>query len=430
MSRNLSRRSLLLGGSAALGLGAVGLSACSGGVGGGGAIRFAWYGGAERQNAYMELLELFEEEHDDAVVEPEYADYEPYQDRLATQFAANDGPDLFFLAGFNVLEFETSGIYHDLAEFVPDIIDLSDMDPQLVEDWHINGQLTAMPYAYWTSVIRSNRDFLEEAGMELPDDETWTWDDFVDLSQEYSDATDDGMWGTAYQAHADLPFNSFLRQAGQELFTMDGEVGFDADAMGEWMAMWEEMVASGAAMPVQAQEGVTPDWDLIAPRVMFNPGNANHHANDQPAVDWELDLHLCPTLPDSATGHRYLHLVRFAMYEQTNDPELSAHLMNFLLNSEHVPPLIGQNQGLPTSERLQQLARDNADENGKKVIDIIEREAAMEMRPRPEVPPGAAGWRDMMARAIEAISIEGASIQSESERFVNDLTAEVDRAAG
>src|SRR5690606_25773751 len=95
MRPTLSRRTLL--GSAAAGLGAatLGLSGCAG-VGGsagdGDAVRFAWYGGTERQQAYLKLLELFEQANEGIATEPEYADYSPYQDRLATQLAAGDAP--------------------------------------------------------------------------------------------------------------------------------------------------------------------------------------------------------------------------------------------------------------------------------------------------------------------------------------------------
>lgn len=431
MSRTLSRRSVLLGGSAALGLGALGLAGCSNGSGGGsgdGPIRFAWYGGVERQQAYMELLELFQEETG-IEVEPEYADYDPYQDRMATQFAAGDGPDLFFLAGFNILEWHSAGQLHEIDEFVGDTIDLSDVDQDLLESWRIDGSLTAMPYAYWNPVVRSNRDFAEELGIEIPDDESWTWEDFAEVSQEYSDATEEGHYGAVYGAYDDLPFNAFLRQIGQELFTTDGQVGFDADGMGEWMDLWERMRESGAAMPVQEQEGVTASWEVVAPKTLFRTGNANHLSNDQPSVEWELDLHLVPTVSDPSPGHRYLHVVRFGMYHNTPEPESTAKLMNFLLNSEDVPRLVGMNQGLPVAQRLQEAAHETADDTGQKVIECIEREAAMEMRPRAEVPAGAGGWRTMMGRAIEAIAIEGSPISTESERFVNELTEAVERAS-
>lgn len=426
MSFEISRRSMLFGGAAAVGLGAFGLTACGAG---GSNIRFAWYGGSERQQAYMQLLQSFEEETGIAV-DPEYADYEPYQDRMVTQFAAGDGPDLFFMAGFNVLEWHTNGQLHEVDEFVDSgVLDLSGMDPQLVDDWRIDGRLTAVPYAYWNAVIRSNRDFADEVGIEIPDDESWTWGDFAEICQEFSDATEDGRYGTNYGAYADLPFNAFLRQIGQELFTVDGEVGFDADGVGEWLDFWERLEASGASMSVQEQEGVNPGPDTVQPRALFFPGNANHLANDQPGVEWELDVHMVPTVDDPSPGHRYLHVVRFGVYEQSSDPEASAQLMNFLLNSEEVPPLVGQNQGIPTSQRLQDVARDTADETGQKVIEVIEREAAHEMRPRAEVPPGAGNWRGMMAQAIESVALDGASISQASQTFVDELTEAVERAS-
>jgi ABC-type glycerol-3-phosphate transport system substrate-binding protein len=169
-------------------------------------------------------------------------------------------------------------------------------------------------------------------------------------------------------------------------------------------------------------------WLTGPARVAFVIGNANHLANDQPTVDYELNVHLCPTISDPEPGHRFLHYVRFAMFTDTENPELAAEFMNFCLNSEAIPDLAGQTSGVPTSARLREIARESAGETGKKVIDIIEREAEFDMNPRPEVPPGAGGWRDLLGRAIESVAIEGVSISDASTKYINDLQASIDRA--
>jgi len=169
---------------------------------------------------------------------------------------------------------------------------------------------------------------------------------------------------------------------------------------------------------------------VIAPKILFKVGNSNHLANNQPSVDWELDNLMVPTIADAAAGHRYLHYQRFGMYAKTENAEPAARLINFLLNDENVPKLVGQTIGVPTNLELRKVAAESAHATGKKVIRVTELEAGSEIRPKPEVPPGAGTWRDMLGKTVEAVSLNGNPIGAESEKLIKDLQASIDRARG
>ncbi len=395
---------------------------------GSGSIRFAWWGGEERQQAYTNVLKAFQKENSDVTVKPEFADYEPYHDRLATQIAAKGAPDVFWVAGFNVGELQAAGLYTDLEQYVPELIDFSGFDKTQLKQWRLDGKLNAPPFAIWNPVVRSDADLLKAAKIDVPDDATWTWDDLATLANDYARTAGEGKWGIAYDAGADLPFSAWIRQAGQELFTAEGDVGFDADVLGSWFAWWEGMRKAGGAMPLAAQDGTSPEWTRIKDRVAFKAGNANHLANDQPLTDHVFDNHVMPTMPDAAPGHRFMHLVRITVYSRSPNPEGAARFLNFFLNDPAVPGLVGVVNGLPPNRKLAKISRDNADETARKVIDVIERDLAEEMRPRPEVPPGASLWRDVLFRATEQVALEKASIKEASAKMVKDLQSSVERA--
>ena len=53
-------------------------------------LRFAWWGGDERANATMEVINKFMEENPNIKIEAEYGSSDGYHDKLATQLASGD----------------------------------------------------------------------------------------------------------------------------------------------------------------------------------------------------------------------------------------------------------------------------------------------------------------------------------------------------
>ncbi|WP_020579562.1 ABC transporter substrate-binding protein [Actinopolymorpha alba] len=426
---------------AALGLTALGLGACSpvsrdsgssngGGGGGGGAnIRYGWWGGSDRQQAYNKALAEFRKKFPDIKVDPEFADFDAFQDRIATQMAGRNAPDVFWIAATSVVSFYANGMYHDLDGLKE--LDLSDFPKQDIEEFKIDGKLNTMPFASFTPALRSNATFLEEQGAKVPDDENWTWSDLSEFLKDCQKDAPKGRRAIAYNANADLGFESWLRSHGQELWTQDGNVGWDAEACGEWFAWWEDLRESGAALTLAEQEGVSMDWGIVGNRVMMSLGNSNHLTPDAPVFPkYEFQLHLTPKASAGADGsHRYVYTPRMAIYKQSANPEAAASLVNFLVNDEVMPGLIGTTMGAPTNPQQRKRTYEQADANGKKVIDAVDRERDTKGRkPRYEAPAGASTWRTDMDRTVEAVSLKKTSIADAAARMTKDIQAAIDAA--
>lgn len=57
-------------------------------------LRFAWWGGDERANATMEVINKFMEENPNIKIEAEYGSSDGYHDKLATQLASGTAADI------------------------------------------------------------------------------------------------------------------------------------------------------------------------------------------------------------------------------------------------------------------------------------------------------------------------------------------------
>ena len=119
----LTRRTAL-----ALGLtvpGLAGLAACgpnaSGGGGGGSAdgsasLRLAWWGNPTRDESTKEVVEAFEEVDDSISVSLEPGEWSGYWDKLATQTAGGDTPDVIQMDEKYIAEYGGRGALLNLAD--------------------------------------------------------------------------------------------------------------------------------------------------------------------------------------------------------------------------------------------------------------------------------------------------------------------------
>jgi oligogalacturonide transport system substrate-binding protein len=57
-------------------------------------LRFAWWGGGERHEAMLAATKLFESKNPGVKIKAEYSGFQGYQERLSTQIAGKNEPDI------------------------------------------------------------------------------------------------------------------------------------------------------------------------------------------------------------------------------------------------------------------------------------------------------------------------------------------------
>lgn len=429
--QDINRRNFLaITGLGALSVGVFGLTGCgpSGGAeGGNSTIRFAWWGGADRQKAYLSSLETFSENNPTITVEPEFGDYNAYQERMTTQMAAKDVPEVFWIPSPAVLTYRDAGIYRNLEDV--DSLDLSPFTEKEIELYRLDGELNTLPKSMFSPVLRFNKTFLEEDGVTLPED--LSWDKLAEFLTDYSKNNSNGRKGTTYGPYHDMPFESFLRQRGEDLWTKEGTLGASVEGVAAWIDWWEKLRKAGATTTVSEQDGIEPGWSDIGDKVLVTFANSNHIVDDAAAFpDYEFDQRDMPALEDAAAGYHFTYFSRFAMYSGIEDERVQAagELMSFNLNSIELLKLVGLSAGAPPSSKLLAEYEQFASPDEQKVIAITKEIAATDQRPRYEAPAGSGSWRSMLTRELEAVTLGERSVSDAAANFVDGVTAEIGKS--
>ncbi|MEO3887500.1 extracellular solute-binding protein [Nonomuraea sp. B5E05] len=424
----LDRRGFLkLAAAGALG---AGLVACGGdsGSGGGATLRYAWWGNTIRQQNYTKALKEFAAKNPGIQVEPEFADYSAFQERMTTQMAARDVADIFWIASAQVLTYHTSNIYRRLDD-IP-TLDLSDYSQQELDSFKLGGQLNTMPFGVFVPVMRYNETFAEEDEVELPPDDA-DWDAWATFLIDYSKDNSGKRKGMPYEADADMWFEAWLRQRGEHLWTEDGNVGFTADSVRAWFDWWDKMQKAGAVLTLSEQEGMGPDWALVGEKVLAKVGNSNHIIDDAKMFpDHRFKLRGVPVAKDAQAGHPFLYYPRMAIYQGIDEENLEAagKLISYNTNDPAMLKTVGLTMGAPVNPKLFQQTLDRASGDEKEMLTAVQAVREAERRPRFEAPPGTSTWRTAMARAAEEISLGRLSTADGAQRLLDEIKTGITRA--
>ena len=161
---------------ACLALLAVGCAPGSGGGGGGGedksgqvALRMSTWGNDSRLKLTQQAITAFQQANPGVTVQVENNEFGSYWDKLATQTAANDAPDVIQMDESYIAAYGGRDALLDLGT-QSSVLDLSAMDAKVLDTGKVNGTLVGAPVGIALFSIGVNPELLKKAGLKMPDD--------------------------------------------------------------------------------------------------------------------------------------------------------------------------------------------------------------------------------------------------------------------
>lgn len=409
----------VLRGTAAFGVAVLALTACGGDAGGQDEqieLRFSWWGGDTRQAYTQEIIEEFEEQHPDITVSAEFEAWEGYWDSLATQSAARDTPDVMQMDLMYIREYIENGLLLELDE-----VDTSAFAEELLDTGTHEGELYGMPVGSTSSALVTNPEIYEEAGLDLPDDETWTWEDWAAISEELTENTD--SYGQA-KPFGDAGFEIWLRQHhSSDLLTEDGELAWAPDDGVGYFEMIGEATDRGA---LASASQISEDRAAGLEQTMIATGGA--------AMDgwWDTQIvalssgegvDLIPLRLPSQTGSVeeaelfYKASMFYSAYSGTDHPEEAQLFVDFMVNSDEAGRLQLIERGVPGNEEIRDLIRDDLSETEVRVLEHNEGLEDVVTDSPPLPPEGYGAVQEIIWRYEDEFLFDRVSAEEASERM-------------
>ena len=438
-------RTLLWRTSAMLAVGALALAACSGdngaapedestdaqtsGSGDSGPveIRFSWWGSDERHTLTQEVLDLFMEKNPDITVVPDYTDWGGYWDKLATTVAGGDTPDVMTQEERYLTDYANRDVVADMAALD---IDTSMIDDSVLQSGTINGKLAGIATGINAYAIVADPQMFADAGVEMPDDTTWTWDDFKEISAEISEALGEGVYGVQDYGGNEAGFNIYARQQGESLYSEDGSLGYSDETLAAWWQNLVDLRESGAmpdgARSVEIAEG-GPEQSLLG----TNSGAMGMWWTNQlgaisSAAGRDLVLLRLPGESESErTGMYFKPAMFYSISETTEHPEAAAKLVDFLINDPEAGAMILSDRGLNINTDVRASVSDQLDPLEQQAAEFL---AALESEivDGPPAPPnGAADVPEITGRINEQVLFDTLSPADAAAQFTSEAGAAI-----
>ena len=174
----------------------------------------------EGLNPHQQIIQQFEDQNQNIIVQLEAVAGRDYYARLLTQLAAKAPPDIMQIGDDAVPMFVEKSAFIPLDECLKQTgFDPSVYLPGLLEPGRVTGKQYLLPKDYSPLAVYYNKKLFDTAGIPYPE-EGWTWDDLLRTAQAL---TQDGQWGIQLPATWTTGFEYWVGAAGGRLISEDGK---------------------------------------------------------------------------------------------------------------------------------------------------------------------------------------------------------------
>ncbi len=428
--RGLSRRSLLRL-TAGAGLVALAATGCNRFGGGGGTpatdeINFVWWGDAARAESTEAMLDLFKQQHAGVTIRTEYQDSGPYADKLATRFAANDVPDLFAQRRDSLREYADRGALLNLREHL-DVLKLDGVPETIQQIGVVGDAMYGVPAGLNAVGFVINKTLTDKYEVEIPDGDTWSWDDYFTMATEITKASGKKVYG------GDIDFGTlqsvvvFVRQTGEEFYNPDDTLGVSTETLTEWFSLSVEQRRSGALPPagfVESMGGGAEQSYLAKGSIASQVIPTNNLKSYNKAAGGRLQLN---RIPGEVQGKRRGMSIDTAMYwsvgTKSKNIDGGIQLLDFITNSVEGNKAVGPTRGVPASSVVAEAIADSLDPDDRTSIEYIaglSKEQLPESRPDPI---GGSEIADVIANLATEVMFGRVSPADAAKQFTTQAAA-------
>jgi len=347
-------------------------------------LRYSWWGNAERAALMQRAIDLFTSRNPDIKVTPSFQEFEAYWQKMATETAGGNAPDVFQTDFAYLREYADRKALYDLGRVQGDL-KVDDLLPGLESAGVIGGKRYAVPVGANTWGYIYNPALYAQAG--VPEPKTgWTWNDYRTAMKTITEKT--GVHGGGAYTGTYYNLELQLRQEGGQLYTEDGKLGFDRARLAKFFNEGKALHDAKVVLPVEKGVQIKPKHALEMDLVAGDLGWDNFMSRYDAAAKADLKLGPVPSDNSQQLGQYLKPAMLLSASAKTKHAKAAAKLVSFMVNDPEVGKIFGGNRGLPATNAQRSAARL---EGPLAVVAAYEDGLRSSLAKTPPAPPKGAG---------------------------------------
>lgn len=349
-------------------------------------LRIMWWGSQERHEATLKVLDLYTKNHPNIAFEPEYSGMDGYLDKLSTQAAANNAPDIFQLDPGWVSDWAS----RNQLDILSPAVDVSKVDQKVLSGGQFGGKQYAIPLGSVGYGMVYDKAALDKLGIAAPKN-GWTWDDFFALAKEAKTKLPQGQYFTKDYAGDYFAYSAYQYAKGKGMVvTEDGKFNVDRDSFLEWTKKFEELRKQGIVPPADvnaSDKEFDPKMDLmVSGKILFRLGFSNNYGAWNSMKEGAYAMVTMPRLKEA--GGWLKPSMYFGVSARSKNAEEAKKFVSWFINDPEAAKILGTVRGMPVNKDIAAALEPNlskADKVGLELLRAVEKDGQT-------YSPGAKGW--------------------------------------
>ncbi|MGW6198504.1 ABC transporter substrate-binding protein [Kribbella sp. NPDC055110] len=412
-------------------------SACGGDSGGasssadGGKVtlRFTWWGSDTRTKLTQQVIDAYQKDHPNVTIKGEFGEWSGYWDKLATTVAANDAPDIIQMDEKYLREYADRGALLDLKK--ADGLDTGKFEPDTLGAGEFDGGLYGLNAGINSFAVVVNPAAFKTAGVPIPDDSTWTWDDFARIAAEITTKTGGKITGTGTLGGNEAGLNLWARQNGESLWTKDGKLGVSPEKTTDF---FKYILKLRDAKAIPSAEAVSQDMNASLDQSAFATGKlamsfiwSNQLLAFSKASGQQLKLLRIPSTDGKAAdnGSYYKGSMFWSISARSKHQKEATEFVNYLANNPAAGGVLLAERGVPPNTEIRSAVTSKlqpADAASAKFIQDIGKELG---DPSPAPPVGGGQVEKIIQRYTTEVLFGRQTPEAAAKAFLDEVNGEL-----
>lgn len=321
-------------------------------------LRFSWWGNDARHEKTLKVIEMYQAQHPNIVIEPEYRG-KSEREKVATELGSGTCADIVQLNPPWMGDFVSNGdFFVDLSQYD---VDMAGFDQKLIDDYcTYNGSLITLPSGLNARTYLMNKTKLDELGIACDMDTVWTWEKLIETGKTVHEKNPEMYFLNADKVDlVEFVLRPYIIQkTGQFLISDAYELGFTREELKDALSYISRLFEEGVVLP--ASEGNT-----FLNAVWTNPNWINGNLTTElswtslveGAVGDSQDTFVTSTLPVREDAADTAIVVKpsqlYAITKTSEHPAEAADFLNFLLTDVEAGKVLGDCRGIPSYKAVQ-----------------------------------------------------------------------------